>query len=56
MMQAPLVACRELALDYNTLPKLLYVFEHKTWNVLIHAPYTRIVVFLHISNIPPMIL
>ena len=29
-MRAPLAACRELALDYNTLPKLLYVFEHKT--------------------------
>ena len=54
-MQVPLTACREIALDYNTLPKLLYVFEHKTWYVLIHAPYTRIVVFWHISNIPPMI-
>ena len=26
---ALLVACRELALGYNTLPKLLYVFERK---------------------------
>ena len=30
LMRAPLAACRELALDYNTLPKLLYVIEHKT--------------------------
>ena len=28
--QALLAACRELALDYNTLPELLYVFGHKT--------------------------
>ena len=27
---APLAACRELAMDYNTLPKLLYIFEHQT--------------------------
>ena len=31
------------SLDYNTLPKLLYVLEHKTQYVLIHAPYARIV-------------
>ena len=30
-------------------------FEHKTQYLLIRAPYTRIVVFWHISNIPPMI-
>ena len=45
-MRASLPACRELALFYDTLPKLLYVFKHKTWHVLIHAPYTRIVVFI----------
>ena len=28
--RVPLADCRELALDYNTLPKPLYVFEHKT--------------------------
>ena len=28
-MRALLVACRELAVDYDTFPKLLYVFEHK---------------------------
>ena len=54
-MRAALGACREPALDYNTLPKLLYVFEHKTFYILLHAPYTHIVVFWHISNIPPMI-
>ena len=30
-------------------------FEHKTQYLLIRAPYTRIMVFWHISNIPPMI-
>ena len=50
---ALLAACRKVALHYNTLPKLLYVFEHKTKFVLIHAPYTRIVVFWHISKMHP---
>ena len=54
-MRAPQAACRKLALDYNTLSKLLYVFEHKKWYVSIHASYTRILVFWHISNILPMI-
>ena len=54
-MRAPQAACRELALDYNTYPLLQHVFEHKTEYVLIHDPYARIVVFSHISNIPPMI-
>ena len=54
-MQAPLAVCRKLSLDYNTFPKLLYVFEHKTKYILIHAPYARIVVFWYIINIPPMI-
>ena len=54
-MLVPLVAWRELALDYNTLPKMLYIFEHKTYYVLIHAPYAHIVAFWHISNITPMI-
>ena len=48
-MQALLATCHELAVDYNILPKVLYVFEHKTWYILIHAPYTHIVVFWHIS-------
>ena len=40
----------------TSLLELLYVcFEHKTQYLLICAPYTRIVVFSHIINIPPMI-
>ena len=53
-MRAFLEFYRELVLDYNTVPKLLDVFEHQTKYVIIHAPYTRIVVFWHISNIPHM--
>ena len=34
-------------------PNVLHVFEHKTQCMLIHAPHTRIMVFWHISNIPP---
>ena len=33
---------------YNKLLMVLYVFEHKTQQSLIHAPYTRIVVVWHI--------
>ena len=51
LMRVLLVACRELVVDYNTLREVLYVFEHKIY-ISIHAPYTRIVVFWHISNIP----
>ena len=29
-MRALLAACRELAVDYNTLREVLYAFEHKT--------------------------
>ena len=29
-MWAPLAACRKLAVDYDTFPKLLYVSGHKT--------------------------
>ena len=29
-MRALLADCHELAVDYNTLPKALYVFEHIT--------------------------
>ena len=54
-MRALLAACRELALDYDTLPKALYGFEHKTLYCLIHALYTHSVVFWHISNKPHMI-
>ena len=44
---APLWACREPARSYKRLPKVLYVLEHKKQSLLIHAPYTRIVVFWH---------
>ena len=54
-MRATVAACRELALDYNTYPQILQVFEHKTKYVLIRGPYTGIVVFWHISNMPPVI-
>ena len=54
-MKGSLAACREFALDYNTFPNLLYIFELKTSYVLIHAPYTRIVVFRHIINMTPVI-
>ena len=47
-MRAPLEACREPAGSYNRLLDVLYVFEHKTQYLLIHAPYTRIVIFWHI--------
>ena len=45
-MRVILAACREQAVGYNTLPEVVY---------LIHAPYTRIVVIRHISDIPQMI-
>ena len=54
-MRAPLAACREPAGKLWQLCKVLYVFEDKTQYLLIHAPFTRIVVFWHISNVPPMI-
>ena len=38
------------------LLELLYDFEHKAQYLLIRAPYTRIVVCGHISNITPMFL
>ena len=54
-MQAPLAACLEPAGKLWQLCKVLYVFEHKAQYLLIHAPFTRIVVFWHIGNVPPMI-
>ena len=52
-MRAPLAACREPAGKLWQLCKVLYMFEHKTQYLLIHAPNTRIVVFSHIGNVPP---
>ena len=46
----PQAACREPAGSYNKTTRTAICFEHKTQYLLIHAPYTRIVVFWHISN------
>ena len=54
-MRTPLAACREPAGKLWQLCKVLYVFEYKAQYRLIHAPFTRIVVFGHIGNIPSMI-
>ena len=48
-------ACREPAGSYDKTTRTAICFEHKTQYPLIRAPYTRIAVFWHISNIPPMI-
>ena len=48
-------ACREPAGSYDKTTRTAICFEHKTQYHLIRAPYTRIVVFWHISKIPPMI-
>ena len=39
----------------TTVQGVKYVFGHKTLYLLIHVPYTRIVAFWHIGNVPPMI-
>ena len=54
-MRAPLAACREPVGSCDRLREVLYAFEHKTLYLLTHAPYTHILVFWHISNIPPSI-
>ena len=54
-MLVPLVACREPAGKLWQLCKVLYVFEHKTQYLLIHALFIRVVLFWRIGNIPPMI-
>ena len=51
----PQAACREPAGSYDKTTRTAICFEHKTQYLLIRAPHTRIVVFWHISNIPPMI-
>ena len=48
-------ACREPAGSYDKTTRTVISFEHKTQYLLIRAPYTRIVVFWHISNTHPMI-
>ena len=54
-MPATLAACRESAGRLWQLCKVLYVYEHKTQYILIHAPFNRIMIFWHIGNVPPMI-
>ena len=39
--------------SYNRLSYMLYVFEHNTQFLLIHVPYTPIVVFWYIINMSP---
>ena len=51
-MRALLAASHEPAGDPNRSPMMPSVFEHKALYILIHGPYTHIVVFWHISNIP----
>ena len=51
----PQAACLEPAGSYDKTTRTAICFEHKTQYLLIHAPYTRIVVFWYISNIAPMI-
>ena len=45
-------ACCEPAGSYDKTTRTAICFEHKTQYILICAPYTRIVVFWHIRNIP----
>ena len=55
-MRATLAASREPAGKLWQLCKKLYIFEQKKPQyLLIHAQFTRIVIFRHIGNVPPMI-
>ena len=51
----PQAACREPVGSYDKTTRTAICFEHKTQYLLIRDPYTRFMVFWHISNIPPMI-
>ena len=46
-------AWREPAGSYDKTTRTAICFEHKTQCLLIRVPYTRIVLFWHISNMPP---
>ena len=54
-MRVPVTDCPKAAGKLWQLCKVLYVFEHKTQDLLIHAPFTRIVLSWHICNVPRMI-
>ena len=45
-------ACREPAGSYDKTTRTAICFEHKMQYLLIRAPYARIMIFWHISNIP----
>ena len=53
--RATLAASREPAGKLWQLCQVLYVFEQKTQYLLTHAQFTRILIFWHIVNVPPMI-
>ena len=52
-MRVPLVACREPSGKLRQPHKVLYIFKQKTQYFLSDAPFTHIVVFWHIKNMPP---
>ena len=52
---SPWAAFCKPAGSYDKTTRTAICFEHKTQYLLIRAPYTRIVIFCHISDIPPMI-
>ena len=54
-MRVTLAASREPAGKLWQLCMVLHVFEQKTQYLLIHAQFTRIVIFWHIGNVPSMI-
>ena len=54
-MRVTLAASREPAGKLWQLCKVSYVFEQKTQYLLIHAQFTRIVIFWHIGNVAQMI-
>ena len=46
-MRVPLVDQREIAGVQNRQPSVLYIFEHKTKYILIHAPHALTMAFGH---------
>ena len=54
-MRVLLAARRNQRVAQNRQPSVIYVFEHKTKHILIHASQTRNVAFWHINNLPPRV-
>ena len=50
--RAPLAVRREPAVIQNRPPNMLYVFQHKTRYIPIHAPHTRTMAFWHTVYTP----